>query len=83
MYHLIPQPINMSVDKPAMTPKTAKIMILLGLKDIRAVQYWLSNYQNNILRPYKDFELYLKYNNYSISDMISLIKANDNVSVQQ
>lgn len=31
MYHLIPQPINMSVDKPAMTPKTAKIMILLGL----------------------------------------------------
>lgn len=73
----------MSVDKPAMTPKTAKIMLLLGLKDIRAVQYWLSNYQNNILRPYKDFELYLKYNNYSISDMISLIKANDNVSVQQ
>lgn len=70
MYHLIPQPINMSVDKPAMTPKTAKIMILLGLKDIWAVQYWLSNYQNNILRPYKDFELYLKYNNYSIFDKL-------------
>lgn len=32
MYHLIPQPIIMSVDKPDMTPKTEKIMILLGLK---------------------------------------------------